>query len=253
MAVVGCFENSLLPASEHIDDTSFIRNLRHNGAEFKEYDKAIRLLIYLNAYPIDEREYLQNLEMTRNSLFSLTSYLVGQGWDVNEIDDSGMTMLMRYIDVISLDADFFESAPVGAVLFLCLLNADVSIRTRRYGSQALHILFSWEWSAKYAQDLTMIAYILIHYGGADIYACDYDGLTPTTQAVENGWWEEWATVLKRCGYNPDDVYQYDFERLQKSQKIGDGESTAVDTDDILEFLDTTVTRRKTAKGDRLID
>ena len=98
-----------------------------------------------------------------------------------------------------------------------------------------------------------IAYILIHYGGADISACTYDGLSPTSLAVTNGCWKEWIIVLKCCGYKPRDVWLNELKRLQKFLKIGNGDSTAVDSDELLEPLRNTVIRRNSVKGDRHID
>ena len=256
-AVAACIGTCYVPASQYRDTHSFILNLRHGGSELDVQDFIARFgdLMALGLFLHNERRRLRNdqtWEMTRSLLLNSTSFLIEQGLDVNEIDDAGMTRLMNVILLFEYSAKYAESAP-GTVFLLCLLKANVSFQEPKYGYQALHILLSRKWEAKSAPLVMEIAYILIHYGGADISAYTYTDMTPSSLAILGGWLKEWTIVLIRCGYNPEDVYLNDIERWQKSQKIGNGDSTAVDTDDILEPPVTTVTRRNAGSGDRLMD
>ena len=239
------------PTLRHPDYSSFIRNLRHSGLEIDKNGKIRDFLRRLGRDHHHERGKDETWETMHDSFFSSTRFLVEQGLDVNENDDARVTTLMRLILTIDDEGQSAEGIPE-TVFYMCLLNANVSIRDPKFGYQALHLLLLTEWSAESAPLVMEIAYILIHYGGADVYACDYDDLSASMLAIREGWWEEWETVLNRCGYNPYGVLLSDYERLQKSEKIGDGCSTTVDTDDILEPIGT-VTRRKTVNGDRHID
>ena len=256
-AVAACIGTCYVPASQYIDTHSFILNLRHGASEFDDQDYIARFedLIAFGVFLYYRRRGPRNdqtWETTRSLLLSSTSFLIEQGLDVNEADDAGMTTLMNLIVMFDLYAEHAESAP-DTVFLLCLLKANVSFREPKFGYQALHLLLSRKWEAKSAPLVMEIAYILIHYGGADISAYTYTFLTPSILAAHWGWWEEWKIVLNRCGYNPDDVLLDELERTQKYEKIGNGQSTAVDTDHILEPLVTTVTRRNAGSGDRLID
>ena len=244
-AVAGCLKTDLHYGLQDTGQYSLIRSLRPSGSGFDDHD----ILYWLGAFIYAERSID---EPWKDKKLSSTSFLIEQGLDVNGIDEAGMTTLMSLILKVECEENYAEIFP-RMVHLLCLLNADVSIRTPKYGLQALHLLLVKKWSAKFAPLLMEIAYILIHVGGADVSACTYNGLSVSYLALGRGWSQEWNHVLNRCGYNLDDVYMNDLKRERKYQKIGDGDSTAVDTDDILEPLGTTVIRRTNVTGDRLID
>lgn len=138
-----------------------------------------------------------------------------------------------------------------AVFLLCLMKADLSLRTPQ-GMQALHILFLNKWSAEFSPHFINLAYILIHFGGADIFAFD-DFRSATTLAFLHGWRDEWTIVLDRCGLDPLAVFEKELDRVSRIIHLGSGETTAVDTGDLIFQASGDVTRRKPVVGDRLDD
>ena len=138
------------------------------------------------------------------------------------------------------------------VFLLCLMKVDLSLRTPQ-GMQALHILFFKEWSAEFSPHFIDLAYILIHFGGADISAVDDYNMSPTALAFLHGWRDEWVIVLDRCGLDHHAVLQKEMDRLRKIIHLGSGESTSVDTEDLIFQASGDVTRRRAVVGDRLDD
>lgn len=207
---------------------------------------------YLNSL----KEFRGNLwEDLQQSLLDWTTFLCDLGVNVDIVRGStGATLLM----VILLQApqinspDFKQTMEERSneVFLLCLLNADVSLR-RSSGCQALHTLLLNKWSAEFSPYFIDQAYILIHFGGADIFAVIDGNLSPTILAFDYGWWDEWEIVLERCGLDPIAAVQKEFDRWGKIEHLGDGESTAVDTQDLMFQPSGDVTRRKAAVGDRL--
>ena len=136
-----------------------------------------------------------------------------------------------------------------AVFILCLLKADVSSREATTGMQALHFLFWKPWSAELSSHVIDLAYILIRFGGADIHAHDYENRSPTIWALESGWENEWKIVLDRCGFLPNEVLNKEIEFLRKILSLGNGESTAIDTEDL--SIPKSVLPRRRVVGARL--
>ena len=192
-----------------------------------------------------------------NALLNWAQFLCDLGLDVNDMsvfqhEDQILTPLMMNVLLESSTA----SGNVVAVLLLCILGADVSIRDPDRGYQALHLVFS----AKYSVDTSLpaqdLVYILIHYGGADPWATTFDGFSPTDLAYLNGWMKEWITACERCGISKETLLSKENERQLKSLYLGDGESTAIDTHDLtpisLEAFKT-LKRRRPVAGDRLME
>lgn len=153
--------------------------------------------------------------------------------------------------VISPDVERGLENNSNEVFLLCLFQADVSLRTD-HGLQALHTLvIRNKWSAEFSSHFIDLAYILIHFGGADVFAVMDDDNSPTTLAFRHGWWDEWEIVLERCGFDPNTVLRKEIDRLSKIIHLDRGESTAVDTEDLISHASEDVTRRKAIVGDRL--
>ena len=138
-----------------------------------------------------------------------------------------------------------------AIFILCMLKANVSIREPQTGKQALHILFSNHWSAEFSPYFMHIAYTLILYGGADVHAVDYYNFSSTAYAIQYGWWNEWLIVLDHCGIDPHEVCRKQIDSWDRSRFLGDGESTAVDSEDLSISNFDNLTRRRRVVGDRL--
>ena len=191
------------------------------------------------------------------SLLDWTAFLCDQG-----IRFDGTRSKMLEIHILSLhslmsDSILDETAArdfTNTIFLMCLLKADVSLRDEATGRQALHVLTSVEWSAKFSPHFINIAYILIHFGGADVHAIDYHKLSPTVYACLRGWRNEWRIVLDRCGFDCKEVIRKDIDFVKKNQFLGNGESTAIDTKDLSTLTsDTATTRRRHVVGDRLGD
>ena len=204
------------------------------------------------------------------SLLNFAKYLCDLGLDMNDalVNDTfvcqyvcqyghgGLTSVM--INIIESEAmSSKESAePVMTVFLLCILGADVSIRDPDYGCQALHIVFFTEYSIEASSRIVDLAFILMHYGGADPWATTYGGASPTTLAVSNGWAEEWIRACERYGISEYTLCSKELQRLKRSQYLGGGESTAFDTDELTPNslkARKTVTRRRAIAGDRLME
>ncbi|KAI9805729.1 MAG: hypothetical protein M1833_005222 [Piccolia ochrophora] len=195
------------------------------------------------------RRYEAILKRPPNALLDWVSFPCDQGLDVNDINEFGKTRLMRHIFAIIRNKS--NSPPsrndILTVLVLCLLKVDVSIKEPRFGIQALDLLFlgsetleiglnTWQFSD--------LAYVLIRYGGADWSAKAYDGPSSLERAYDNSRLDEWLIVLLRCGISIDEIYTREIQHRHRTRYVGDGHSTAIDTDDLPTHYSETVTRRK---------
>ena len=188
-----------------------------------------------------------------NTLLHYLSFLFDQGFEVNDIDDTGFTLLMNLILAIT---DPHSNSPFNrggtlVVLALCLLKADVSIREPIFGLQALHMLFYAGRDVVGTSYFSDLAYVLIRYGGADVHATTYDGASPLLYAYGNGWQDEWFTVLRRCRISISEYWTKERQCLDRFRNLGKGDSTAIDTNDLLCNDSETFTKRKPFTGDRL--
>ncbi|KAL8654969.1 MAG: hypothetical protein Q9210_001176 [Variospora velana] len=84
-----------------------------------------------------------------------------------------------------------------------------------------------------AHHMVDLASILIKYGGADVVAVHNAGRSPTFIAKIFGLDDEWWTASDLCGFDPEDVLHKDIERWKKRTRIGPGDSTADDTEDLI--------------------
>ncbi|KAL8737156.1 MAG: hypothetical protein Q9181_001974 [Wetmoreana brouardii] len=201
------------------------------------------------------QRYKAILKRPPNTLLDWVSFLSNQGLDVNDTNEKGYTLLMRQIVEIVLPSDRPPPtrSDVIKVLVLCLLKADVSIREPTLGLQALHLLLLGKTTGLHTSLFSDLAYVLIRYGGADVSATTYDGQSLLEAAYHIGWLDEWITVLHRCGISIEEVFTKERQRPNRSWYLGNGDSTAVDTEDLLQDCSNIVTKRKPILGDRLVD
>ncbi|KAL8701354.1 MAG: hypothetical protein Q9201_004955 [Fulgogasparrea decipioides] len=201
------------------------------------------------------QRYEAILKRPPKTLLDWVSFLSDQGLDVNDIDESGSTLLMSQISMMVFPLDFPppRRSDILKVLVLCLLKADVSIREPEFGLQALHMLFIGKMTGLHTSLFSDLAYVLIRYGSANMSAKTNDGRDLLDAADYAGWMDEWITVLHRCGISIQEVFTKELQGLNRSQYIGNGDSTAVDTDDLLHGYSETVTKRKPIVGDRLVE
>ena len=128
------------------------------------------------------------------------------------------------------------------IFMRCLLKADdVSIGGEDDVWQALDILKVNKSSAGFASHFMNLAYYLICFGGVDVSAS-------ARLAFRWGCLQERKIVSKRCGF----VYKGVLKKEKKLGFLGNGESTAVDTEDLVQDPGS-VTRRRPVTGDRLED
>ena len=122
---------------------------------------------------------------------------------------------------------------VANVIFLmCLFEIGLSIETSPYGFQPLHFLMILPKSPEISKFWADIAYILVHFGHADVSAKTALELTPTMVALQFGWFEEWVGVLEQCGIDVITIIAQDLTCCAKHKRLGSGESSVIDTEDI---------------------
>ena len=224
----------------------------------RDYYATIRAFIRAGCDVVDAFEDLLGMlvigirgslwEDPQQSLVDWTTFLCDLGMNVNST--TSLMSVLENPEIIPPEVMEYRS---NMVFLSCLLKADVSLRTTG-GFQALHLLiWSNKWSAEFSPHFIDLAYILIRFGGADVYACDKNNDSPTMLALELGWLDEWVIVLFRCGLDPVTVIRKDIDRINKFRRLGDGESTAVDTEDLVSQVSGAMTLRRSVVGDRLDD
>ena len=163
------------------------------------------------------------------------------------IDDYlGMLLFVKMRDSHFCSEEFIYDAK-GAeyrVDLLCRLGANTRYKLVP-GVQHLHILFHVPWSDENSPHIKQLAYTLI-VAGADIYACDDYGRTPTSLAYRHDRLPEWIEVLKRCGYDWESVYHEERNRPLIRQKCYNAERSGVDTKDLVSSTRQTLPRRRGA-------
>lgn len=221
----------LAPADEKfpwaVDYYSITRELICSGLDLNDaFSDAL-----ISPYRL-ERQEQPFLEDPSKPLLDWAAFLRDQGLMVDNLRTEGLPVCFAHLSLRSHDEREMRW-DINEVLILCLLKADVSMREAETGMQALHFLFAVNhWSAKTSSFVMNVAYILVHFGGADVQAVDYDNNSPTTYAFWSGWEKEWEIVLVRCGFDLDEVAIKEMERLDKTRFLGNGESTAIDTEDL---------------------
>ncbi|KAG6989773.1 amidase [Physcia stellaris] len=193
-----------------------------------------------------------------NDFLNWAQFLCDLGLDLNDMsvfqrEDTMFTPLM--VNVL-LSVSSRSPGNVMAVFLFCILGVDVSMREPVHGAQALHMVFWIEHSVEASPIIKDLAYILIHYGGADPWATTFGGVSPTNIAYHFGWMEDWIIACERCGISKKTLLSKERQRRLESQYLDDGDSTAVDTDDLtpitLEAFET-LKKRKPIIGDRLME
>ena len=184
--------------------------------------------------PIElEQQEQISLEDPPKPLLDWAAFVRDQGFMIDPLGEDGTPVCMPHLKLKGCNERDMRQR-TNTVFILCLLKADVSIRlAEAKGMQALHALFFFNtWSAELSLHVIDLAYILIHFGGADIHAVDYNNLSPRMYAFKYGWENEWLTVLDRCGIDKIEVLTKEIERLMKIRFLGNGEGTAIDTEDL---------------------
>ena len=209
-----------------VDYYSITRELIRSGLDLND-----TLLFVVNSWRLFQEEEQPFLEDPSKPLLDWAAFLLDQGLMVDLLGMTCSTVWIPYLLLRGKDERDIRRCK-NVVYLLCLLKADVSIREPKYGLQALHILFGNEWSAELSPHVTHLAYILVHFGGADVHAVGYKNRTPTIYAFITGWIKEWQIVLDHCGFDFHEVVIKDIEFREKSRFLGNGESTAIDTEDL---------------------
>ena len=184
-------------------------------------------------------EYLQR------ALVDCAIFLCDQGLKVDSFRPLDFLLLWKWITTPGIHSSVLESTlkeSTHTVFLECLLEVDYFSIGREDGVwQGVDIFKVNQRSAKFAVHFLYLACILIHFGCADTSASTMLGFRPE-------WWNEWMIVLEHCGFGDKKAPQ----KEKKPRFLGNGESTAVDTDDLVQDSGS-VTRRRTAAGDRLED
>ena len=160
--------------------------------------------------------------------------------------------LILHVEELSGDPNVLQHGYEIARLFLLLtqLGLDASVRDPESGSQPLHFLLSVSRTAENPPMVIEIAYILIRFGGADVGATNFKGLTPMDIAYGRGWLDEFVSALKMCiHYGSEDLRKR--IGLQLGLLEDWGESTALDWENVISEEPENITRRTAALGDRL--
>ena len=221
-----------------VDYYSITRELIRSGLDLND---ALSDCLYKSS--LLEKIGLPVLEDSSKPLLDWVAFLRDQGLMIDHPHPRGYPVCMPQL-LLQGHTKQDMRRRTNAVFILCLLEADVSIREATTGMQALHFLFLNPWSAELSLHVIDLAYILVHFGGADVHALDYLYESPTTWAFEHGWENEWLIVLDRCGFDPIEVLMKEIELLRKNQ------STAIDTED-LSIPKSDFSLRRPVVGDRL--
>ncbi len=253
-AQVHCLIESSTPASKIsriCDYCSVTRALIRSGCDlYDAFNDPYLILLTVALALRNLRLESPCWEDPQESLVEWSTFLCSQGVKLSD------TLLIENLFLPHIDSSNFEQIMQErtlTVFLLCMLKADASFREERCGWQALHVLLLNDWSSELSPHFINLAYILIHLGGADVSAPDYEGSTPTIYAFINGWEDEWEIVLDRCGIDYEELFIEEIDRLRKKQRLGGGESSAVDTEELVVKYPGPVTRRRPVAGDRLDD
>lgn len=123
---------------------------------------------------------------------------------------------------------------INLILIMCLFGVDVSAREPGNDYQAIHLLMILPHSPEISEFWADLAYILVHFGHADVSAMATElAQSPTLLAVKYGWFSEWIGVLKRCGIEISAVLKHESEWWMRKTCLGFGESSVIDTEDLL--------------------
>ena len=222
-----------------VDYYSITRELIRSGLDLND-----ALPYFLSSPDLFQEQEQPYLEDPSKPLLSWAAFVRDQGLMVDLLGIEGFPVWMPYLFLQGRNEEDIRRRK-NAVYVLCLLEADVSIREAKSGMQALHWLFLNPWGAELSLHVQDLAYILVHFGGADIHAVDYENESPTTYAFRCGWMDEWGIVLDRCGFDRHEVLAKTVDFWEKIRFFGNGESTAIDTEDlnIPKFVSSSSRRR----------
>lgn len=257
-AYIGAFETYCTDQSGEFGFELVTRILIRSGCNLNE---SLVIPSWDRFWPVtssDQAQYWLDIRIWQNPPVSLLRWaesLRDQGLDTEQTTDDGHTILMFVMSHLADPCDKQRTLVLtNAVFMLCLFGADASFREPRYGVPALHLLFSLrKWSAESSRDVVDLAAILILYGGADVFAVTSEGCSPTMIAAKMGWGKEWIHALEICGFDYEEVFMEELKRLKNIKRFGHGDSSAVDTEELIPHNDGTVTKRRNLVGDRLIE
>ncbi len=142
--------------------------------------------------------------------------------------------LMNCLSTHKFDTSF-------AVYYLCGLGANVRA-TGAYGQQPLHLVISHPWPDEQSPQIFYQACQLIKHG-ADVWACDDNGNTPSSLALKHNRRNDWCEILERCGLDPEYVFKEERDRQWNRQHLNNAERSGVDTEE-LEYPDHEVSLRR---------
>ena len=165
--------------------------------------------------------------------------------DVGKLDE--LTTFLRYqvleIDAVKADqlAEFLmfevshslasESNEIYKRIYIfCGLGADVRWKNK-FGEQPLHRLLFRPWAKNRSSSIIDCACLLIKHG-ADVWACDNSGRTPSSIVLRRGQWNDWCKILERCGLDPGFVLRTEVDRQRSRKHLDDAERSGVDTEDL---------------------
>ena len=117
-----------------------------------------------------------------------------------------------------------------AVYFLCGLGANVRA-AGAYGQQSLHLVFSHPWPDEQSPQIFYQACLLIKHG-ADVWAFDDNGNTPSSLALKHDRRNDWCKILERCGLDPEYVFKEERDRQWKRQHLNNAERSGVDAEEL---------------------
>ncbi len=133
---------------------------------------------------------------------------------------------MREINRLS----FYGYDALPAVYFLCGLGANVRA-TGAHGQQPLHLVFSHPWPDEQSSKISDQVYLLMKHG-ADVWACDDNGNTPSSLALKHNRRHDWCKILERCGLDPEFVFKEESDRQWNRQHLNNAERSGVDTEEL---------------------
>ncbi|KAF6221987.1 hypothetical protein HO133_001955 [Letharia lupina] len=197
-------------------------------------------------------EFQQNLNYEDSD--ELITFLRCQVLEIDDVKADELAEQLRHCLNVT---PFFKSAGIGygfyatqRTYYLCGLGANVRARDAS-GRQPLHYLFQKPWSDETSCHVIYLAYLLIKTG-ADIWACDDRGNTPTSLVLKHDRWDDWCKILERCGLDVEHVLRTERDNRWDRQHLNDAERSSVDTED-LEFPGHEVSLRRRGAYTREVD
>jgi hypothetical protein len=129
------------------------------------------------------------------SALTILAYECEYCWGTIDVVDKAILLLNRKADISCRDE--YGDTVLHTVLE-CKRFHERILKTEARKKGQLH---RWQLSFKAPKDLLMVFIT----GGADVYATNDDGVTPSMVASEYGREDEWIEALELCGYDSEEV------------------------------------------------